>query len=198
MPYSPRHPAAAKSCLLRVVRTSRIAGAAESRDISPRSAPRDSLLLAGVAPLPAHVAGAGIRKRFGQRSAALGHDGVVVVVCRLETVHQILEPMPLVTANAPIVSSRPVPRRMKSASERHGSLPSRLACSAENTAAPAQQRVSHLRRVRHRRPPRWREEPVHTTRGQQFWSTMRSSSAWAFEKSCRACAPCFSSCRMRG
>ena len=91
---------------------------------------RAEIFVAAVAPLVADALVQAFGEGFGEAvGEGLGHDGVVVVVVGRKRSQSSLRPMPLVTAKAPMWSGRPVSLgAMKSASERQGSLPSRLAC----------------------------------------------------------------------
>jgi hypothetical protein len=58
---------------------------------------------AAVTPFVAHALVEAFGEGFGEAVGdGLGHDGVVVVVGGAEAVAQLLRPMPVVTANAPM------------------------------------------------------------------------------------------------
>ena len=83
-----------------------------------------------VAPLVADAFVQAFGEGFGEAVGdGLGHDGVVVVVVGAEAVAEFLEADAAGDGEGADVSGRPVSfGAMKSASERQGSLPSRLAC----------------------------------------------------------------------
>ena len=156
---------------------------------------------AAVAPFVAHALvqafGEGLGQAVGER---LGHDGVVVVVLGAESVAELLQAdAGGHREGADVIGQAGLLRR-----DEIGQRAAGLAAFAVRLLAQEVERVEHLRA---RRVGVQLDVVAHALAGKKpytpravssFFAMIRSSSALASAKICRACSPYFSCSRMRG